>query len=634
MRTWQSRLTYTLLYAAAFTALAPAVSGSPVAESAPATLTPIKHVILVIGENRTFDNMFGMYVPPKGQSVRNLLSEGILNADGTPGPNFRRAAQWQAKGDGSYSLHPHKTAMYPDLGPITVSGAPSTPRFKDVQEVAAKEPGLPADAYAQLTTGGTGLPKGSIDTRFPEHLSNGPFVITRYHDYHAYDGSPVHRFFQMWQQLDCDMATATKQDPTGCQDDLFAWVEASVSRGSDGKPMPADYAQPGKHEGPVALGVYDMDKGDAPYLAALAREYALSDNFHQAVMGGTGANHIMLGYGTGLYYAGADGKPVTPPLNQIEDPDPQAGTDNFYKQDGYGGGSFVACADAKQPGVKAVRDYLAALPYKAFKDGDCQPGAYYLVNNYDPGYYGDGTPTPLGPDKFVVPPSRQPNLAMLLDAHHVSWHYYGEGWDNRVEGGKAEGDGYCNICNPFQYSTQVMTDPKGRANLKDLPDLYTDIQAGTLPAVSIVKPDGFLDGHPASSKLELFESFCRKLVDAVKANPALWQETAIMITMDEGGGYYDSGYVQPIDFFGDGTRIPLIVVSPYSKGIGVVHAYADHVSFDKFVEANWKTGTISEWSRDNLPKPKTAKGAPYVPTNSPALDDLMGLFDFKAAPRP
>ena len=73
----------------------------------------------------------------------------------------------------------------------------------------------------------------------------------------------------------------------------------------------------------------------------------------------------------------------------------------------------------------------------------------------------------------------------------------------------------------------------------------------------------------------------------VQANPQVWNDTAIMITFDEGGGYWDSGYVQPIDFFGDGTRIPLLVVSPYSHGGRVVHTYYDHVSFDKFVEANW-----------------------------------------------
>ena len=65
----------------------------------------------------------------------------------------------------------------------------------------------------------------------------------------------------------------------------------------------------------------------------------------------------------------------------------------------------------------------------------------------------------------------------------------------------------------------------------------------------------------------------------MQSNPALWSSTAIFITTDEGGGYYDSGYIQPIDFFGDGTRIPLLVVSKYSLGGKVVHTYYDHVSF-------------------------------------------------------
>jgi phospholipase C len=61
------------------------------------TTTPIKHVIVIIGENRSFDHVFATYVPQPGQSVWNLLSEGIINADGTPGPNFRYAEQHTAK---------------------------------------------------------------------------------------------------------------------------------------------------------------------------------------------------------------------------------------------------------------------------------------------------------------------------------------------------------------------------------------------------------------------------------------------------------------------------------------------------------------------------------------------------------
>jgi phospholipase C len=166
-----------------------------------------------------------------------------------------------------------------------------------------------------------------------------------------------------------------------------------------------------------------------------------------------------------------------------------------------------------------------------------------------------------------------------------------------------------------------------QAHINDLDGLYDDIQKGTLPAVSFVKPSGFVDGHPASSKIDLFEAFARKVVDAIQKQP-LWDSTAIVVTFDEGGGYWDSGYVQPLDFFGDGTRIPLIIVSKYSRGGRVVHDYYDHVSILKFIEKNWGLPPITGRSRDNLPNPIANPNNPYVPTNSPAIGDLWNMFQF------
>jgi len=137
-----------------------------------------------------------------------------------------------------------------------------------------------------------------------------------------------------------------------------------------------------------------------------------------------------------------------------------------------------------------------------------------------------------------------------------------------------------------------------------------------------------VDGHPASSKLILFEGFVKYIVEAVKANPELWESTAIFVTFDEGGGFYDSGYVQALDFFGDGTRIPMIVVSPHTKPGHISHVYGDHASILKFIEANWDLSPVTKRSRDNFPNPKTTRANPYVPTNSPAIGDLMDLFDF------
>ena len=149
----------------------------------------------------------------------------------------------------------------------------------------------------------------------------------------------------------------------------------------------------------------------------------------------------------------------------------------------------------------------------------------------------------------------------------------------------------------------------------------------TLPAVSIVKPSGFTDGHPASSKLNQFEGFTKKIVDQVEASDYA-KDTAIFITFDEGGGYFDSGYVQPLDFFGDGTRIPLIVVSPFVRQGHISHEYADHVSIVKFIERNWGLQPITHRSRDNFPNPVASPNNPYVPVNSPALSDLFDFFDF------
>ena len=112
-------------------------------------------------------------------------------------------------------------------------------------------------------------------------------------------------------------------------------------------------------------------------------------------------------------------------------------------------------------------------------------------------------------------------------------------------------------------------------------------------------------------------------------NAAQWASTAIIITTDEGGGYYDSGYIQAVDFFGDGTRIPLVVVSPYAKQGYVDHTYADHVSLLKFIEKIWNLPAVSARSRDNLPNPIASDDDPYRPINGPAIGDLMNLFSFK-----
>ena len=321
-----------------------------------------------------------------------------------------------------------------------------------------------------------------------------------------------------------------------------------------------------------------------PYFKELADLCAMSDNYHQPATGGTGLDSIIAGSGDAIRYTDGKGNTATPPANEIENPNPQSGTNNYYAQDGYSGGSYSACADASQPGVGQVVSYLQALPREIAPN--CDPTRYYLLNNYDPGYFGDGSVETT--DTFAIPPVPTRSIGnVLLDAH-VSFAWFGAGWDQYKANPQDPTNVCCNICNPFQYQTSTMTNATVRNTvIQDTKALYTDLQAGVLPAVVFVKPGGLNDGHPASSKYDMFKAFTRKILTALQAHPDLWRSTTVFITTDEAGGYWDSGYIQPLDFFGDEPRISLLAVSPYSRGGHVAHSYTDHVSILKFIEANW-----------------------------------------------
>ena len=549
------------------------------------TKTPIEHLIVIVGENHTFDNVYGTYKPKNGQKVSNLLSKNIIKPDGTPGTKFALSAQQQAidlTPDG-YSINPDQTGPYLTLP-------------------------QPETTYA------TGLPPGVPDTRYPSNLPNGPFQLTNTNaPVTSYFGDPPHRFFQMWQQSDKG------------KNDLFAWVGVTAGIGSDnnfpGAPVPGHTFQGGE-----AMGFFNIHTGDAPVFKDLADHYAISDNYHQFIMGGTGANFLSIVTADAGFYT-QDGHAAIPPASQIEDPTPIKGWNNYYTHDGYTGGSYVNCSDRLEPGVDPIRSYLDTQ--HTFHHGNCAPDTYYLVNNYGLAYDAKGILKPFDPaatpPKTILPPQNIPTIADALSAKSISWKYYsgGRNPDNSTTGE------YCGICDPLTGFKSIMTTDL-KKNLQGMDAFNTDVlDEASLPAVSFIRPFESNAGHPANATLPDFEKFVMDVVNKVKANPALWQKTAILITVDEGGGYYDSGYIQPIDFFGDGTRIPLVVVSPWAKKGQIDHSYSDHASILKFIEKNWDLNPLSNRSRDNLPNPIHGNGLNvYVPKNTPAISDLMSLFDF------
>ncbi len=305
------------------------------------TQSPIKHVIVIIGENRTFDHVFATYKPVGGQKVDNLLSKGIINADGSPGPNFGLGAQFSAVDSNppatsppladplpaGWQASPGDKTLYTFLPPPGVGG-PTTPFISSVAEAGAVENGLEAEDLPLLTTGGTGISASHVpDSRIPlvNSLLPGPFQLTPGVPYDAYAASPVHRFYEAWQQLDCNALYGTASNPSGCLNDLFAWVEVSVGAGTNGLPQPANFNALTTGEGSTALGFYNVQEGDAPYFKMVADTYAMSDNYHQAVQGGTGANHVMLGTGDAVYYSDGLGNAMVPPANENREPRSAAG---------------------------------------------------------------------------------------------------------------------------------------------------------------------------------------------------------------------------------------------------------------------------------------------------------------------
>jgi phospholipase C len=258
------------------TALAPAGGVQANEDARPATHTPIQHVIVVIGENRSYDHVFGTYGPKAQQSASNLLSKGIVNRDGTPGAHFGAAAQFTVPPQSSFyigapSKTPYAVLPPPDtLGAHTAPSDTAPPPFATLAAASAEPDLEPADVVL-LTTGATGLPLRSVDTRVANAtgLPNGPFQLTGpTMPYDAYTGDTIHRFYQMWQQSDCSVSHATPANPSGCLSDLYPFVNISFATRDNGVGNP--------------MAFFNVNGGDASFLKRLADEFASSDNFHQS----------------------------------------------------------------------------------------------------------------------------------------------------------------------------------------------------------------------------------------------------------------------------------------------------------------------------------------------------------------
>jgi phospholipase C len=183
------------------------------------------------------------------------------------------------------------------------------------------------------------------------------------------------------------------------------------------------------------------------------------------------------------------------------------------------------------------------------------------------------------------------------------------------------------VFNPLPWFTTVRQNGE-TGNVQSVSQFYVDAQNGTLPAVSWVVPNLPVSEHPPESPVSEGQAYVTTLINAVMQSPA-WDSTAIFLSWDDWGGFYDHGVPPLADTNGYGLRVPGIVISPYAKA-GVIDSQTlSHDAYNKFIEDDFLDGQRLDPATDGRPDPR-----PDVRENSPILGDPTADFDFTQPPRP
>jgi phospholipase C len=199
----------------------------------------------------------------------------------------------------------------------------------------------------------------------------------------------------------------------------------------------------------------------------------------------------------------------------------------------------------------------------------------------------------------TVPPQTGVTIGDELSDKGVDWAWYAEGWNGAVAG-DASPTTFNYHHQPFLYFAKYAEGTPARAaHLKDEAEFVAAAsgQSGALPAVSFIKPDGEDNEHPLTTDVTAGEDHAEALINAVRNGP-YWGDTAIIITYDENGGFWDHVPPPTSDRWGPGTRIPAIVISPYAKKHFVDSTVYDTASITALIEHRWGLAPLGTRDRD------------------------------------
>ena len=226
------------------------------------------------------------------------------------------------------------------------------------------------------------------------------------------------------------------------------------------------------------------------------------------------------------------------------------------------------------------------------------------------------------------------DLTYLMYKDHVTWGYYVvPGTEPDCQNPAAEScapvkqtSSTPGIWNPLPWFDTVQADHQ-LADIQPVTNFYSQAKSGKLPAVSWVVPSGEVSEHPPGP-VSYGQSYVTSLINAVMSSPD-WDSTAVFLTWDDWGGFYDHVAPPSVDQNGYGLRVPGIVISPYARTGYIDHQVLSFDAYDKFIEDDFLGGQRLDPATDGRPDPR-----PDVREDQKILGNLINDFDFDQAPRP
>jgi acid phosphatase len=521
----------------------------------------VNNIVVIYAENRAFDNLYGNFPGANGLAT-------VVNADGTT----TSAYVPQKDRDGTTVL-----ATLPQTwGGVTAPGS-------SVTVTQAQSAGL-ANAPFDMATAFKASANASIDGT----------VVTR---------DLYHRFFENQMQIH------------GGKNDMFAaWADS----------------------GGLVMGHFDYS---ASPLYKLAQQYTLADNFFQGAFGGSFLNHQYLVCACAPEYPNADTAAAHPTIAVVD----QAADGSFTA-------NLTLAATSKASALDAAPTFQLSgnvAPANYFGDG-----TFHAINTMQAPYQpsGNAPVDVVGTDNLyadtskasTLPPQTHATIGDLLSVNGVSWKWYAGSWNNALADGVQDPAAHRNVIysgnsvgvattanvdfqphhQPFNYyqAFDPVTHAAERAeHLQDYDNLVADAAAGTLPAVSFYKPEGVYNQHPGYANIVDADQRIADVVAKLQASPQ-WNNMVIVITYDENGGQWDHVAPPKGDKIGPGTRIPALIVSPFSKKGTVDHTQYDTASILRLITRRFGLPTLQGLS-DRDAALKAAGGS--------AMGDLTGALSLQ-----